>query len=272
MGKKKIAIVDLSQSETPQLRATGVRDQRIKLKKTPPPTPEPTKPARPVPPKPSPAPAKAKPAPKKIKALKKTKKRVKHPRSQAYLQVKNLIDKKINYSPEEAIKLLRQVNIARFDPSVELHCNLNLDKLSGELSLPHGTGKTQRIEIASEKTLAKLNANQIDFDVLIASPAIMPKLAKYAKLLGPKGLMPNPKTGTISDQPEAVAKKLSSGLIRFKSEAKAPLVHLVIGKLSFKDEQLLDNLTAAITAINPKNISQAFLCSSISPSIKLKLS
>ena len=120
MGKKKVAIIDLSQSETPQLKATGVRGQRLKIKK--PTAAAPIQPEVKEPTKPSP-----KPKPKKAKktvAKSKTKKRLKHPRSQRYLQAKKLIDKKTSYDLEEAIKLLRQVNTAKFNASVELHCNL----------------------------------------------------------------------------------------------------------------------------------------------------
>lgn len=266
MGKKKIAILDLSQSETPQLKASGVRDQRIKIKKQPETTPiESPIEKTPTPVKPTTAPASKKPAKKTTK----TKIRIKHPRSRRYLEAKKLIDKNKNYQLKEAIKLLRQVNTAKFDATVELHCNLSADKVSGELSLPHGSGKSQTIEIASDATLVKLKDGIIDFDVLIAEPKMMSKLAKYAKLLGPKGLMPNPKAGTVSDQPEALKKKLAGGAIRFKSEAKNPLLHLTVGKLSFTDQQLEANINAALAAIKPKNIAAAYLCSSISPSIKL---
>ena len=100
---------------------------------------------------------------------------------------------------------------------------------------------------------------------------MMPKLAKFAKILGPKGLMPNPKTGTISTDPEAAKKKLAGGAVRFKSENKAPLIHLVIGKLSFKEADLVDNINAAIKAIQPKNLTSLYLTASMPPSIKLEL-
>jgi len=269
MGKKKIALVDLSQSDTPQLKATGVRSQKIKIKKQP-----------------APAPIKAYVEPKKSKlstskkkgskaksqtGTTKSKKRIKHSRSAKYLKTKALIDKNKIYSLEKAVILLRQVNNAKFDASIELHCNLSVDKLAGELELPHGTGKKQKIEIADDSTLAKLNAGTIDFDVLISTPQMMPKLAKFAKVLGPKGLMPNPKTNTISDKPEEIKKKMAGGAIRFKSEPKSPLLHLVIGKMSFKDTQIKTNLKTAVKTIQPKNITSAYICSSISPSIKLEI-
>jgi large subunit ribosomal protein L1 len=267
MGKKKIALVDLSESDSPQLKATGVRSQKLTLKKKD----KPVETAIPV--------KEIKPQPVKKSARKTsestqektTKKRLKHPRSKRFLEARQLIDKSKTYPFPDAIRLLRQVSKLNFDASVELHLNLNVDKLQGELDLPHGSGKTQKVEVASDKTLAKLKDNLIDFDVLVAEPKMMPKLAKFAKLLGPKGLMPNPKTGTISDKPEELKKKLSQGATRFKSEPKNPLIHMVVGKLSFKDDQLEANLKAAVAAVKPKNITSAHLCSSMSPSIKLQL-
>jgi len=257
MGKKKIALVDLSQSEKAELKATGVRSQKLTFKAKKSQEPEPAS-IEPVEPSVAPAPAKLKP----------THKRVKHPHSKRYQEAKAKL-KSESYPLDQAVALLKEISQVKFDPSVELHLNLSVDKISGELQLPHGSGKQLKTEIASDKTLVKLNNNQIDFDVLIAAPAMMPKLAKYAKILGPKGLMPNPKNGTISPDPEAAAKKFSGGLIHYKSEPKAPLMHLVVGKLSFKDKDLIDNLQAVINAVNPKKISAAFICSSMSPSLKL---
>lgn len=260
MGKKKIALVDLSQSEKAELKATGVRSQKISFKAKKPQEPEPLQgPTL----KENPEGAKT-----EERLDLKVKKRVKHSRSQRYQEAKAKI-KNESYPLDQAVAMLKEISQVKFDPSVELHLNLNVDKISGELQLPHGSGKQLRLEIASDKTLVKLNDNRIDFDVLIAAPAMMPKLAKYAKILGPKGLMPNPKNGTISPDPEAAAKKFSGGLIHYKSEPKAPLIHLVVGKLSFKDKDLIDNLRAVINAVNPKKISAAFICSSMSPSIRL---
>jgi len=253
MGKKKIALVDLSQGEKAELKATGVRSQKISFKAKKPQEPEPEPIQGPTPSIPL-----------------KVHKRVRHGRSKRYLEARAKL-KFETYSLKDAVTLLKEISKVKFDPSVELHLNLTVDKVSGEIQLPHGTGKTVKVEIASEKTLVKLNENKIDFDVLIAVPAMMPKLAKFAKILGPKGLMPNPKNGTISADPEAAAKKFSGGLIHYKSEPKTPLMHLVIGKLSFKDEQIVENLKTIIASVKPSNISAAYLCSSMSPSLKLSI-
>lgn len=266
MGKKKIALVDLSQSETAQLKATGVRSQKltkIKAQKTV---------EAPIPVQGPTLPAQAGLQERRSDLIVKTKKRVKHPRSKRYLAAKAKIDKTKTYPIKDAVKLLREVSLAKFDPSVEFHASLTCEKLSGELSLPHGTGKKVKVEIATEATLTKLNDNVIDFDILVAEPMMMPKLAKYAKLLGPKGLMPNPKTNTISDQPEDLKKKLEGGALRYKSEPKAPLIHLIVGKLSFSDDQLIANINTVIATLQPKNLSLVHLCSSMSPSIKVDIS
>lgn len=265
MGKKKIALVDLSQSETAQLKATGVRSQKLTKTKAPKAVEMPIPVVEPIEVKTETKKETVKIPEKKIKH------RIKHIRSKRYLSSKKLVDKKKAYSIPEAIKLLREISKVKFDPTVELHANLNVEKLSGELSLPHGTGKKQKVVIASEELLAKLNDGVIDFDILVSAPQFMPKLAKYAKFLGPKGLMPNPKTGTISPKPEEIKKKLEAGAFRYKSEAKSPLLHLVIGKLSFKDEQLVANIQTTISTLQPKNLSVVYLCSSMSPSIKLQL-
>jgi len=269
VGKKKIALVDLSQSETAQLKATGVRSQKLTKSKAQKITQAPIPVVEPV------------VTEEKSRSdesdrgssvsLKKKPGRVKHPRSRRYLAAKTKIDKTKTYPIAAAVKLLREVSLAKFDASVEFHASLTCDKLSGELQLPHGTGKKVKVEIASEATLTKLNDNVIDFDILVAEPTIMPKLAKYAKFLGPKGLMPNPKTGTISPKPEELKKKLEGGTMRYKSESKAPLVHLIVGKLSFSDNQLIENINTVITTLQPKNLSLVHLCSSISPSIKVDI-
>jgi large subunit ribosomal protein L1 len=267
MGKKKVALVDLSQGEKAQLKATGVRSQKMTYaKKEKAVEPE----YKPIDDTVAAPQAEEKTEEKKESAAPKKVHR-KRVRSSRYLEARTKIDKKKAYPLTEAVKAIRETSKVKFDPSVELHLNLTVDKVAGEVTLPHGTGKKLRVEIATDKTLTTLNAGKIDFDILIAAPQMMPKLAKFAKVLGPKGLMPNPKNGTISPDPEAAAKKFSGGLTHYKSEPKAPLMHLVIGKLSFKDDQIVDNLKAIINSVKTSNISAAYLCSSMSPSVRLEI-
>lgn len=192
-------------------------------------------------------------------------------RGKNYQQAKKAIDKNKKYSVKEAVSLLKKIKFGKFDETVELHLNVREVGLKGEVTLPYGTGKQKRVAIVDEEILKKIEKGKIDFDVLITHPQYMPKLVKYAKILGPKGLMPNPKNGTISQNPEEVAKKFQSGLIRFKTESKFPIIHQIVGKTSFSEEALVENIKTLILAINSSEIKSAYLKSTMSPSIKLNL-
>lgn len=192
-------------------------------------------------------------------------------RSLNYQKAKKLVDKSKIYTLEEAIKLLKKIKYTKFDESIELHFNVDETGLKGEIELPHSTGKTVKVAIVDDKILTNLDKGIIDFDILITHPSFMPRLAKFAKVLGPKGLMPNPKAGTISPHPEEVAKKFQKGMLRFKTEAKFPLIHQMIGKISFEDKALIENATAFIKAVGAAHIAQAVIKSTMSPGIKISL-
>jgi len=208
---------------------------------------------------------------KKTKKEKSSSKRTKKVRSRRYRILRTKIDRKKLYSLEKAIELLLKVSNARVDETIEIHIITHENKLTGSVSLPHGTGKSQKIVIASDRLIEEIKAGKIDFDVLIAEPKMMAKIAGIAKILGPKGLMPSPKTNTISDKPKELKKKLEQGETRFKTEAKHPLLHIVIGKVSFDEKKILENIEALIKAIGPGKIKKAVLTSTHSPGIKLKL-
>jgi large subunit ribosomal protein L1 len=191
-------------------------------------------------------------------------------RSKRYQNIKKAINQSQKYSINEALEIIENNKLKSFDESVEIHLVTN-DKLSGSVSLPNLTGKKQRVAIADDKLIESITKGKIDFDILVAAPEMMPKLAKVASILGPKGLMPNPKTGTISDKPEEVKKKLEAGLIRFKTEPKANLIHFTIGKVSLGKEKLAENFEAFINAVKPKNILRASISSTMGPGIKLAI-
>jgi large subunit ribosomal protein L1 len=195
-------------------------------------------------------------------------------RSQKYKQAVIKLEHKKEYPINEALPILRDVSYAKFDASVELHINTNDKGLRGNVMLPHGTGKQVRVAIAASDTIDKIveavENGKIDFDALVAHPSVMAKLAKVAKVLGPKGLMPNPKAGTISTTPEKVAEKLSKGEIAWKTESDFPIIHQVIGKMSFKDKQLEENFKAFVKSIGDTKIKNITLKSSMSPGIKVK--
>jgi len=192
-------------------------------------------------------------------------------RGKNYVKAKKLVDAKKTYPLKDAVALLRSMKYATFDESVELHVNTKEANIKGEVSLPHGTGKTVRVVVADDALLAKINDGVIDFDILIAEPSFMPKLVKFARVLGPKGLMPNPKTGTVTDKTAEAVKKFSSGTLRFKTEAKFPIIHQVVGKMSHTDAQLVENVEALVKAIVKKNILNLFISSSMTPSVQITL-
>ncbi len=202
---------------------------------------------------------------KRKKKAKPTKKRGKR-----YLDARKLIDPTKFYSLSEAIKILKKTSISRFNGAVEAHLNVKEKGLKGNVSFPYPAGKAQKIKIADDKLIKQLEKGKIDFDLLLATPAIMPKLVKFAKLLGPKGLMPNPKTNTISEKPKELVKTLA-GKAQFKTETKAPLIHLVIGRVESKEKELAENFKALILAVGTTNIQKAVLTSTMGPGIKVDL-
>ncbi len=195
-------------------------------------------------------------------------KKAKRARSKKYQALKGEVDKK-SVSVSEALTLLEKLQRKTFDETVELHLNTSDPKISAQTTLPHGTGKTLKVAIATDELIAEIETGKVNFDILLASPAMMPKLAKVAKTLGPKGLMPNPKNGTITNDPEEAAKKYEGGLTFIKTESKAPIIHVAVGKASFGPKKLQENIDAVVSAVKKENISQAVLKSTMSPAIKI---
>lgn len=219
-----------------------------------------------------------------------------------YLEAAKLVDKSKLYTKEEAIKLVKETSVANFDASVELAMRLNLDtkkaeqQLRGALVLPNGTGKTKRVVVLT-KTQAEQakkagaeyvgdmdlitkmeKENWFDFDVIIATPEMMPALGKLGKILGPKGLMPNPKTGTVTTDPAKEVLEVKKGKVEYRTDSFGN-VHVSIGKVSFDAAKLVENLQAFVSLIiksKPsvvkgeyvKNIS---VSSTMGPGIKIDL-
>jgi len=214
-------------------------------------------------------------APKKKPMVKKGTKGKTH--SENYLKKASLVEKNKAYKLSDAVALLPKLTRAKFDETVELHINTTDKGISGQMSLPHGTGKQIRVEIinptedatATDELIKQIEAGAIDFDVLIATPDAMPRLARVARILGPRGLMPNPKNGTVTPKPEEIAKKFAGGQFHYKTEAKFPLLHLTVGKISFGETKLEENIRVALKSVSPKNIKNVTLKSTMSPGIKL---
>lgn len=192
-------------------------------------------------------------------------------RGKKYMEAKNKFSSSNVYKLEEAINLIKDIKFAKFDETFELHLTVKKQGLNVQVALPYSTGKQKRVEVATEKTLEDLKQGKINFDVLLATPEMMPKLAVFARVLGPKGLMPNPKNGTVIKS-EKDAEKFKGNLVTLKTEREAPIVHTSFGKVSQKDEELVKNAEAILTAIGgSKTIVRAFMKSTMSPSVKVQV-
>jgi len=179
------------------------------------------------------------------------------------------VDKTRIYTLPEAIALLKQVSYVKFDETVEAHLVCKDIMSAIDVAYPHSTGKTIRVAILDEEILAKLEKSVIDFDVLLATPAQMGKITKFARLLGPKGLMPNPKNGTLIADPAKRKNELESGKVTIRGEKKAPLVHTVVGKLSLSAQELEENIQALLKACGQGKVLKLSLCTSMSPSVRV---
>lgn len=215
--------------------------------------------------------------PKKAEKAKKESKKtdVKEERKSAtgkkHKDAQKKVDPKKVYSLSEAIKLLKKIKYANFDESVELHLNVDEQGLRGEVDLPHSIGKAARIKIVDDATIGAIEKGVIDFDILISHPSFMPKLVKFAKILGPRGLMPNPKAGTVSTNPEETMKKFAKGVIRWKAEAKFPLIHQLIGKISYKEQDIEENVSHYIKSVGKLHVKKAFIKTTMSPSVRFDI-
>jgi large subunit ribosomal protein L1 len=182
---------------------------------------------------------------------------------------KSNLDRTKLYSAKEAIELLKKEAKTKFVSSLELHLNLLEKGFKQNVPLPFGTGKKVNVAVVSDELLASIEKGVIDFDILITNPSFMPKLAKFAKVLGPKGLMPNPKNGTVTTNVEKAVLDFSKGQVQIKTESEAPLIHQLIGKVDMKTEELEANIKAIIDAVKKTKIKSAFLAATMTPSLKL---
>jgi large subunit ribosomal protein L1 len=187
-----------------------------------------------------------------------------------YKNTKSQIESGKYYKFGEAIELLKKNSNTKFDQTLELHMVAKKQGLSVNVNLPHSGGKEKKIEVANDETIKKLETGKVDFDVLLATADFMPKLVKYAKILGPRGMMPNPKNGTLIKS-AADAKKFSGNTKTIKTEKEAPLIHTSFGKLSQADKELTENAEAIINAIDRKKLVRIFMKSTMSPSLKIQV-
>ena len=192
-------------------------------------------------------------------------------RGKKYLAAKKKIDVTKYYPLTEAVKLAKSTSIGKFVGKIEAHVTVFDIGTIGEISFPHLELATKKIVITDDSVITAIKEGKIDFDILIATPATMPKLLPFARLLGPKGLMPNPKNGTLTDKPEEAVKKLSVAKLILKTEAKAPVIHIVVGKVSQPESELEANVQELINVIKANKIKKLALCATMGPSVKIEV-
>lgn len=224
--------------------------------------------------------------------------------SKRYNELAATVDTKELHSVEDAMELVQKTATTKFDSSIEVHVNLGIDAKKGDqqvratVTLPHGTGKTTRVAVftidpakekeakdagadivGNEETIAEIGrTGKIDFDVAVATPDMMPKLAKIAKILGPRGLMPSPKNETVTPNVGKAVEELKKGKVAFKNDDTAN-VHQAIGKASFTKEQLLENYTAFMDVLRRNKpstskgiyIKSVTLTSTMGPGVKVSV-
>lgn len=192
-------------------------------------------------------------------------------RGKKYTQSVEKLGKRAPMQITDAIQSIQKAVYSGFPETLELHINLVEANVRGEVELPFSTGKKISVVAADDALIEKLEKGIVDFDILVTTPVMMPKLTKFAKLLGPKGLMPNPKAGTLGSNTDDLIRKFSGNTTRFKSESKSPIIHVIVGKTNAPREELQANTEAYLTAIGYKKIKNAYLASTMSPSVSLIL-
>jgi large subunit ribosomal protein L1 len=210
------------------------------------------------------------------------------------------VDKNKQYTLRDASSLVKEVNTAKFDASVDLHIRLGVDpkkadqSIRGTVSLPHGTGKTKKVLVLCtpdkeadakaagadfvglDEYIQKIEGGWVDVDVIVATPSVMPKIGKLGKILGPRNLMPNPKTGTVTNDVAAAVNEVKGGKIAFKVD-KAGIIHASIGRVSFTPEKIAENsqeLLNAIIKAKPATakgtyLKSVYMASTMSPGIEV---
>jgi large subunit ribosomal protein L1 len=215
-----------------------------------------------------------------------------------YRKVADLVDRTKLYSPVDAIKLAKQTSTVKFDPTVEVAMRLGVDPrkadqmVRGTVNLPHGTGKTARVivfaagakaeeaagagadEVGTDELVARIQGGWLEFDAAIATPDQMAKIGRIARILGPRGLMPNPKTGTVTMDVAKAVQDIKGGKITFRVDKHSNL-HLIIGKASFPEDKLIENYAAVLdevlrskpSAAKGKYLRKVFVTTTMGPGI-----
>ncbi|MFY9484109.1 MAG: 50S ribosomal protein L1 [Patescibacteria group bacterium] len=215
-------------------------------------------------------------APAKVEEEKKKVQRVRPPRvrGKRFIEARSQVDRRNRYDLDEAIELAKKTSWTKFDGTIEFHIatlsKKGQDALRGTLTLPAGTPKLPKVAIASDSLIEEIAKGKLEFDVLLAEAAMMPKLAKVAKVLGPKGLMPNPKAGTIVEDAKKAAEEFTKGKIEYRADSLGN-IHVAVGKVSWDAAKIKANVEALLKVLPRTRLAGAVLSSTMGPGVKLAL-
>lgn len=206
-------------------------------------------------------------------------------RSKKYQELTKDLDKSKSYPLTEAVDLVKKLNYGKFDGTLEAHINTVQTGLRGLVSLPFASGKKLRILVfgkdsettgadifGSDEVIEEINKGKVSFDLVVTTPEWMPKLAKIARILGPRGLMPNPKNGTITQDLKKAVEGFQAGKTEYKTEPKAAVIHIGLGKLKQPTEQLSANIKTLIQTVGKTRVKKVTLSPTMGPSVKVELS
>ena len=218
-----------------------------------------------------------------------------------YVEVSKKVEKNTLYSATDAVKLVKETNVTKFDSTIDIAIKLNVDPkkadqmLRGSLVLPNGSGKSKKILVLAKGEQAKVakelgadyvgdkdlidkikTENWFDFDIIVATPEMMPEVGKIGNILGPRGLMPNPKTGTVTPKVDTVINDIKKGMVEYRTDSYGN-IHTIIGKASFTETALLENLKYVVSTISkskPTSVKGTFvqgisISSTMGPGIKV---
>ncbi len=206
------------------------------------------------------------------------------PRSKKYQEISKDLDRSKYYPVGEAVEMLKKLSYTKFNATIEAHINTHALGLRGFVSLPYASGKKIRILafgkgaedsgadlVGSDEIIEEINKGKINFDLLITTSEWMPKLAKVARILGPRSLMPNPKSGTITEDLKKAVESFAAGKTEYKTEPKAPIIHMPLGKLNQPNEELTANIKTLLMNVGKSRIKKVSLSPTMGPSVKLDL-
>lgn len=272
MGRPKVAIIDDSISED-QMKSDEIRkseDQKISKSENSD-TPERRSSDTPILSGPTDKPKSQKPGKAK-------------PRSKKYQEKTADLDKSKTYPLKEALELVKKLSYSKFEGTLEAHVNTAQTGIRGLVSLPFASGKKLTILafgpeadksgadiVGTDETIEEINKGKVNFDLVVTQPSWMPKLAKVARILGPRGLMPNPKNGTITEDLKKAVEGFQAGKTEYKTEAKAPVLHITLGKLNQPAEELSANIKALLQTLGKTRVKKVSLAPTMGPSVKVDL-